>query len=444
MDKSPKECFLCCELKPLVACWACPFRACSPCTKRFLKTTLKPAHCMSCNTAWSLKFLAAVFDKRWLTGGHPGSYRQHCKNLALQREKARLPETIAQVPKFRQEEENQRLLEGLAGQRDTLKRELQKVQTLMQDVASRRVPARAPTSAGAFVGPCPADGCRGMIEKNKKECAVCCTKVCSRCFVVLRHPHACSPDDLKTMRLLQRDSKACPQCATLIHKIDGCDQMWCTQCRTAFSWRTLRVETGAIHNPHAIRWERETGALLRNPRDVPCGGLVPVFWFRNVLRPDDYARLIPLYRRTAEIAELIPRLAPEECDDLRKMFVLSQVSEEDWRHRIFLRDRHNARKKVKRDVLETLQVIAIERFRALHETVGQLSRSSPITIDGGEQEPPKDDFLDKTHAAALRFFEEMETVRSFTNRSFMEELPLLGTTNPMALLPDWSNQWRLT
>ena len=53
--------------------------------------------------------------------------------------------------------------------------------------------------------------------------------------------------------------------------VRNCDQMWCVQCHTAFSWRTGRIETN-IHNPHYYEWMRRTGGEVpRNPLDVPCG-----------------------------------------------------------------------------------------------------------------------------------------------------------------------------
>ena len=52
--------------------------------------------------------------------------------------------------------------------------------------------------------------------------------------------------------------------------VHNCSQMWCTQCHTAFCWRTGKIET-TIHNPHYYEWMRRNGTLARNPNDVVCG-----------------------------------------------------------------------------------------------------------------------------------------------------------------------------
>jgi hypothetical protein len=54
--------------------------------------------------------------------------------------------------------------------------------------------------------------------------------------------------------------------------VKNCDQMWCIQCHTAFSWRTGKIEH-TVHNPHYYEYLRRTGGgtIPRNPLDLPCG-----------------------------------------------------------------------------------------------------------------------------------------------------------------------------
>lgn len=54
--------------------------------------------------------------------------------------------------------------------------------------------------------------------------------------------------------------------------LSNCNQMFCTNCHTAFSWNTLRINRGTIHNPHWYEWQRSIGrANTRNPLDLQCG-----------------------------------------------------------------------------------------------------------------------------------------------------------------------------
>lgn len=52
--------------------------------------------------------------------------------------------------------------------------------------------------------------------------------------------------------------------------VRNCDQMWCTQCHTAFNWRSGRIQD-VVHNPHYFEWLRRNGnEIPRTPGDVPC------------------------------------------------------------------------------------------------------------------------------------------------------------------------------
>lgn len=117
-------------------------------------------------------------------------------------------------------------------------------------------------SKPAVLCPCPQEACRGFVTRREYTCGVCEHKVCGKCHVSLgsedTEPHACSEADIQTAALILKTSKPCPNCAARIHKIEGCDQMWCTHCNTPFSWCTgEKIRGSAIHNPHFYDWIRQ-------------------------------------------------------------------------------------------------------------------------------------------------------------------------------------------
>jgi len=128
-----------------------------------------------------------------------------------------------------------------------------------------------------FVRACANNDCRGFLSSQWK-CGLCQLYTCSQCHILKGRErnddnHVCNPDDIATASLLKKDSKPCPKCASVIFKISGCDQMWCTICSTAFSWKTGKlVQNGIIHNPHYFEWMRRTGGEAdRNPGEIRCG-----------------------------------------------------------------------------------------------------------------------------------------------------------------------------
>jgi len=112
-----------------------------------------------------------------------------------------------------------------------------------------------------FVMKCPQSVCEGFLSEDYK-CGLCTVEVCSDCHVPKLGAHACDPATVETIKQIRKEARSCPSCTALISKIDGCDQMWCTQCKTAFSWRTGQIETRVIHNPHYFQFMRESGQAM--------------------------------------------------------------------------------------------------------------------------------------------------------------------------------------
>jgi len=116
---------------------------------------------------------------------------------------------------------------------------------------------------------CPLNMCSGLVKNGR--CGDCKKAVCAKCREERLDGHECNKQELETINLLKRDTKPCPSCKAPIHKIDGCDQMFCTKCKTAFSWRTLNIQRGLIHNPHYHEYMAQEGMTIQMGANDPCG-----------------------------------------------------------------------------------------------------------------------------------------------------------------------------
>ena len=149
------------------------------------------------------------------------------------------------------------------------------------------------TQKKQFVKKCPNGECRGFLSTRWK-CGLCNINVCSECHEIkeinnnenIENPqHVCKPENVETAKLIFKDCKNCPKCGTYIYKIDGCDQLFCTNCHTAFSWKTGQIETGRIHNPHYYEWLKKGGKQQRELLDIPCGGIPQAHNMRMNVEP---------------------------------------------------------------------------------------------------------------------------------------------------------------
>lgn len=119
--------------------------------------------------------------------------------------------------------------------------------------------------------PCKKDGCVGYLSE-KWLCYTCNTKFCRRCQEIKNEKHVCNEAVLETVKSLKKDSVECPKCFVFIYKISGCFQMWCTNCNTAFDWKTRKIlNTKNFHNPHYIEYVRSKNNNNNNdPANLTC------------------------------------------------------------------------------------------------------------------------------------------------------------------------------
>ena len=237
-------------------------------------------------------------------------------------------------------------------------------------------------AAREFIQHCPAEGCRGYLSTSYK-CGVCAKYACADCLAVKGDSrdaeHTCNEEAKASAALIKRETKPCPKCGVRIYKIDGCDQMFCTQetCHTAFSWNTGHVVTGTIHNPHYYEYlrHRNGGDMPREAGDIPCGGL-PLLWQFNrdilatTLPVPTKTLLLHIHRTLNDMAEVrlaeFPARQPANINkDINIKYLMNEMEEDAWKKMLEQRETKFERKREIGQILTTFTHVGSELVRNL-------------------------------------------------------------------------------
>jgi hypothetical protein len=371
---------------------------------------------MNCKREWSRENMTNFFSKKFMTH----DYKEFRENILFEREKALMPATQPLVEKTIKIRTATAQREAFEKERMKLMKEIEAISnmsntqfcekykhnyTTTAEVRLAKIDIMRPLNIEnsrlsmesaimeqriavlngipvdgerrAFVRACPATGCRGFLSSSWK-CGICDVWACSKCHEIKGTerdaPHVCNPENIATAELLAKDSRPCPTCASLIFKIDGCDQMWCSQCKTAFSWRTGRPETGRIHNPHYYEYMRAHGGLPREEGDVPCGGLPAIRALTSALmsRKVDQVKVRQvetIHRIHGHIEYVvIPRFQVnryESNNDLRVSYMMNEITTEYFKHIIQKREKALQKKMEIVGVLRTYNAITAELMGGL-------------------------------------------------------------------------------
>lgn len=356
----------------LVNCPYCHYESCRSCVETYVlnETVVK---CMNpeCAKQWSRKHIRTIFTLVFING----PLREHTEKILFDKERALLPATQPIIEAKIEARKIQKEMDGVNNQMAELYQqltvmrvELGRLLTTKNNVLNRR-----PREARAFVRACPEEECRGFLSSQWK-CGICEKWTCPDCHLVKGYtrdtPHECNEDDVATARLLAADTKPCPKCAAGIFKIDGCDQMWCTQCHTAFSWRTGQVER-TIHNPHYYEWMRRTGGgeMPRNPMDVPCGRNLDHYLYESMSRLirtgyivstnsravlNRIDRIIRFTIHMMETERPRPPNYERRNEDLRVNYLMNEISEQVMRDQLQKDDKRHHKNQELADIYTLL------------------------------------------------------------------------------------------
>lgn len=332
-----------------VTCPYCNFDACKTCVQTYLLSTTQEPHCMNCNHEFNREFIDSFCTKKFRNN----YFKKHRENVLFEREQARMPETQAHVARELELRSLRTSYEYIAYLKFQVKRVCddlsEKVKSCLCEILKSKLTdiietiqalmhTELKTSTVIFTQSCPSSECRGFLTDDM-ICGTCRETFCDKCHEILDEGHSCDPNTVKTIKLMKRDTKQCPKCSIPIHRIDGCAQMWCTQCHTAFDWRTGQIETGRIHNPHYFEFKKRT----REHGDIPCGGVPTYHELKEFGASEDILDIaVEVFRINRE---LIYRFAYTYQDNLylRMKYMLNEITHEAFKIELQRRDKHNSK-----------------------------------------------------------------------------------------------------
>lgn len=276
-----------------VTCAGCQYTACRKCIETYFTSITYDHQCMKCNKLWDDEFVKSNF-----TQANIQRLKNHRENILFDREKLWMPSTQPHVLHNIYSENFtflQRKIYYIRGVLRTLKSTHKQFQDddALKDIHdlcaisigthqerliefetefealkktntnltnnnnnNNNTTNRSNKYTSDIIFQCPSDVCRGFVGTDMK-CSLCDTHMCKKCLGPrLSNDHECKQEDVLTSQLIRDSTKPCPKCATRIHRISGCTQMWCTQCNTSFDYLTGTIYKRNIHNPHYFEWLR--------------------------------------------------------------------------------------------------------------------------------------------------------------------------------------------
>ena len=373
-------CDVCCEKinnsnHKKVECPFCDLKSCRSCSQKYLVSITEDAHCMGCKHEHNRELV----DSYCSASFRNVQFRKHREHVLFEREKARLPETqphVIRELRIRSLRTSYVYMFYILRQMGSANAVSIKVQGFLREeltIAISMIHEELYTMANRtpdmlsehiYTQKCPSDTCNGFLD-DKWDCGICGMSFCEKCHEGLTLNHECNKDTVKTLKLLKRETKQCPKCSVLIYKIEGCAQIWCTQCHVAFDWRTGRIETGRIHNPHYFEFKKRG----REHGDIPCGGrpshneLIQMRAHHAILKIS-----VELYRLDYDNTYRFGFLY-EDNTHLRMQFILNEITETNMKRELQFRDKYNSKITDVRDI-----------YTMYTDTVGDLLRQYVLDV----------------------------------------------------------------
>ncbi len=437
-----------------VICDYCDFLACSSCCQTYLLSIDTPK-CMNCNTAWNRETLQKKMTKSFIETKLKPHHKEYLFNL----EKALLAQTMPEVEKYKNirninieikklddqvtflerhkidlyKKEKKLCYENLQksfvinknitlnnnGESELnfidsseVKKINKKIRKLLDEINTLKMQLGIVKNNGntipidfynssKIILRCPSNNCKAFLNKDF-HCTLCNIDVCEECHQIMSENHLCNKNDIETVQAIKNNTKPCPSCAVPIFKINGCDQMWCVNCHTAFNWVTGNKETNNIHNPHYHQWmrEKQNGIPERNPLDFACGRDLGEYFlqdFNNIQKKiqttynrDKYAFSINIYyNKIYEFIQILNHILHDTIPkyqenrqnkntELRIKYILNEIDESKFKTELFSNEKFTARNKEILDLLTMYVHVSTDIIHKIYQNAYNIAYKNEI------------------------------------------------------------------
>ena len=339
-----------------IQCLYCQYECCALCIKKYLLSNCHDPCCMNCKHSWNREFLDSTLSRNFRIK----EYKKHRENVLFERESSFFPETVKLIEKNQDQKEHclEKVKELIKDRKELQK----KLSELNQSISGYRnhiqfldnKPTNTVTDFHSmerkvYIKKCATQDCKGYIN-HKGSCGLCKTTICMQCHEIKVEGHECKPENIESVQKIKKDTKPCPNCQVSIYKIDGCRQMWCTQCHTAFDWRTCAIIRERIHNPHYYEWEQNNNTSISRPcNENELPSLSQLRMLCQTLEMDFLLkrRLFDIHRSIHHLQDVeIPRLRDENQNhelfqrniDQRVLYIQSNIDAESFKNQLILRE----------------------------------------------------------------------------------------------------------
>jgi hypothetical protein len=356
-----------------------------------------------CRNPWDQFFVNNNLPRSFVTG----ELKKARADLLFRREQSYFPETMTLVAGRREKERLtkqvkriQAQLQGLQMAKYTCEhrcnlldiREREAIRT--GQIPAAHATATSTATAVKAIRQCATASCKGFCDTSTGECPVCIQTTCLRCNIIkTTKEHKCNKEDMDTWQLIASQSKPCPNCATPISKTEGCDQMWCPGCHTAFSWQKGVIDRGPVHNPVYYEYAARLGrGELRPIRMAPGGegGCLNLWDIRNYGPVEDGFEVFRMWhRRVSHIVN--NELRPLRGDiqrlnnmDIRLCYLMDKITDTDFKQALVKKEIERIKKQRIIEIYESIELIASNILRGIvgqHITTTMLENTIKQMID---------------------------------------------------------------